>query len=111
MGAHYQDDGALLNALAALFVGRPIRQWDDSAVFTFRRQLRSAFELIEGTALGMSDAPDLDPELRDGLVALAEAKAAAVAEQLANLLGRDRASERLAQIAEGLRSHEVRRGV
>lgn len=105
--APYRDDASLVNALSTLLVGRPIRQWDDTIVPSFRRQLRSAFEVIEGTALGMSQAPDLDPKLRKGLIALAEAKAATIAEQLADIVGTERAADRLENIAQQLRAHET----
>ena len=109
LSAPYRDDASLVNALSTLLVGRPIRQWDDTVVPSFRRQLRSSFEVIEGTALGMSHAPDLDPELRDGLIALAEAKAATIAEQLADVVGAERAADRLEHIAGELRAHEATR--
>jgi hypothetical protein len=105
--APYRDDSTLVNALATLLVGRPIRQWDDTIVPSFRRQLRSALEVIEGTALGLIQAPDIEPELRDGLIALAEAKAATIAAQLAEIVGPEQAANRLAQIAEELRAPPI----
>ena len=99
----YKDDGSLVNALATLLVGRPIRQWDDAIVPSFRRQLRSALEVIEGTALGLSDTPDLDPKLREGLVALAEARAETAADQLQALVGANRAAQVLEGIASDIR--------
>ena len=108
LNAPYRDDASLVNALSTLLVGRPIRQWDDTVVPSFRRQLRSSFEVIEGIALGMSHAPDLDPELRTGLIALAEAKAATIAEQLADIVGAERAADRLEHIAGELRAHEAK---
>ena len=106
--APYRDDGALVNALSTLLVGLPIRQWDDTVVPSFRRQLRSAFEVIEGTALGMSHAPDLDPELRAGLTALAEAKLATIGEQLSDIVGAENAAAKLEYIAAQLRADEAK---
>lgn len=106
LGAPYREDGALLNALSSLLVGRTLRQWDDTVVISFRRQLRSAFDIIEGTALEMTQASDLDPALRHGLVALAEAKAANLGDQLAHLLGTDAAAETLEEIALSLREKQ-----
>lgn len=103
LGAPYRDDGTLVNALATLLVGRPIKQWDDTVVTSFRRQLRSAFEVIESTALELSEAADLDPSLREGLIGLAEAKVTTVGSHLADILGPERAAERLEQIAAELR--------
>jgi len=103
LNAPYRDDGSLVNALATLLVGRPIKQWDDAVVTNFRRQLKSAFESIEATALELSEASDLDPELREGLIGLAEAKAATVGSHLADILGSERAAERLEQIAADIR--------
>ena len=93
-----------VNALATLLVGRPIKQWDDAVVTNFRRQLRSSFEGIEAAALELSEASDLDPELREGLARLAEAKAATVGSHLADILGSERAAQRLEQIAAEIRS-------
>jgi hypothetical protein len=101
--APYKDDGSLVNALATLLVGRPIRQWDDAIVPSFRRQLRSALEVIEGTALALSDAPELDPELREGLVALAKAKTATDAKLLVAIAGHDAAVQVLEDIAADIR--------
>lgn len=105
--APYRDDATLVNALSTLLVGRPIRLWDDTVVPSFRRQLRSAFEVIEATALSRSQSPDLDPELREGLAALAEAKAATIASQLAEILGPELAANRLEALAQELRGHEL----
>ena len=105
----YRDDASLVNALSALLVGRSIQQWDDAVIPSFRRQLRNAFEVIEGTALAMSRTPGLDPELRDGLVALAEAKAATIADQLVDILGAEAAADRLESIAGALRAHSTDR--
>jgi hypothetical protein len=105
--APYQDDGSLVNALSTLLVGKPIRQWDDSVVPSFRRQLRSAFELIESTALGLSESPELDAELRDGLTALAEAQITTIAVRLGDIVGGDQAAAALEAIAAELRSHHV----
>jgi len=107
LSAPYRDDASLVNALSTLLVGRPIQQWDETVIPSFRRQLRSAFEVIESTALGMSEAPDLDPELRDGLIALAEAKAATIAAQLADIVGPERAADSLEHLAAELRGHEA----
>ena len=104
LNAPYRDDGSLVNALATLLVGRPIKQWDDAVVTNFRRQLRSSFEGIEAAALELSEASDLDPELREGLARLAEAKAATVGSHLADILGSERAAQRLEQIAAEIRS-------
>ncbi len=101
--APYKDDGLLVSALATLLVGRPIRQWDDAIVPSFRRQLRSALEVIEGTALALTEAPDLDPELKEGLVALAKAKTATGAELLVAIAGRDEAVQVLEDISAGIR--------
>ena len=106
----YRDDASLVNALSTLLVGRPIQQWDDAVVPSFRRQLRNAFEVIEGTALAMSLSPGLDPELRDGLAALAEAKAATIAEQLGDIVGAEAAADRLESIAGALRARTADRG-
>ena len=105
----YRDDASLVNALSTLLVGRSIQQWDDAVVPSFRRQLRNAFEVIEGTALAMSRTAGLDPELRDGLVALAEAKTVTVADQLADILGAEEAADRLEFIAAELRAHSTDR--
>lgn len=102
--APYKTDAKLVNALAILLVGRPIRQWDDSVVLTFRRQLRSAFDSIESAALGFGERPDLDDELRDGLAALALTKAESAAEHLAGIAGPDEAATALESIAASLRS-------
>ncbi|MBL25304.1 MAG: hypothetical protein CMM48_15580 [Rhodospirillaceae bacterium] len=99
----YRDDRSLVNALSVLLVGLPISQWDDAIVPSFRRQLRSAFEVIEGTALDLSQAPDLDPELRKGLTALAEAKVETIVNQLADIIGTERAAKRIEGIAQELR--------
>ncbi len=103
LGKAYRDDRSLVNALSVLLVGVPISQWDDSIVPSFRRQLRNAFELIEGTALELSQEPDLDPELGKGLTALAEAKVETIVGQLADIIGRERAAERVEGIAKELR--------
>lgn len=109
LGARYRQDGALVNALSSLLVGRTIRQWDDSVVIAFRRQLRSSMDVIEGTALEMSRASDLDPELKAGLVALAEAKVQNLGEHLSELLGREEAAKTLEQIASVIRIQEQER--
>ena len=111
MCSPYRDDASLLNALATLLVGRPIRQWDDAVVSSFRRQLRNAFETIEATALESIQASDSDPELRDGLIAIAEAKATAAALQLSDILGAESAARRLEQMAAELRTDAPNRVV
>ena len=100
----YDDDGLLVNALSKLLVGLPIRQWDDSSVPGFGRQLRYAFEVIEGTAIGLGDDDQVDPELSAGLVALAEARTKTIAMRLSGILGAEQAATRLEQIAAELRS-------
>ena len=100
----YRDDGALMNALATLLVGRPIRQWDDTVVPAFRRQLRTALEEIEGTALHLAGSQEADPELREGLVALAQARMERTARQLGGVLGSEEAARRLEAMAARLRA-------
>ena len=106
--SRYRNDATLVNALSTLLIGLPIREWDDAKVPSFRRELRNAFEVIEGTALSMSGAVNLDPELRAGLIALAEAKAATIANQLADIVGAEKAADRLEQIAGDLRPHKAK---
>jgi len=107
--APYRDDATLVNALSTLLIGKTIRQWDDAVVPAFRRQLRSAFEVIEGTALEMSQSTELDEELREGLIGLAEAKAATIAAQLADIVGSERAARKLEELAQQMRTETVAR--
>jgi hypothetical protein len=104
--ASYRDDRSLMNSLASLLVGSKIKKWDDASVPEFQRKLKGAFESIEGTALALSDQPDIDPELRRGLVSLAKAKTETVTGQFAALAGPDEALELIEHIAEGLRAQK-----
>ena len=101
--ADYPDDAALANALSVLLIGRPIRQWDDTHIPAFRRQLRNTFEVIESAALALRRTPSLDPALRAGLTALAEAKTLSAADELADIVGADQAAGQLETIAKALR--------
>lgn len=101
----YRDDGSLMNALATLLVGKPIRQWDDTVMMAFRRQLRTALEEIEGRALHLADSQEVDPELREGLAALAQARMERTAVQSGGVLGSEQAAQRLEEMAARLRSH------
>jgi len=51
----------------------------------------------------LSDAPELDPELREGLVALAKAKTATDAKLLVAIAGHDAAVQVLEDIAADIR--------
>ena len=99
----YRDDEALVNALSSLLVGLPLQEWDDAVAPNFRRQLRQALDVVENTAIGLSQVSGLDPELRDGLGRLTEARAWTVAEQLADILGPEAAADQLEAIAKDLK--------
>ena len=105
--APYRDDGALLNALSTLLVGRTLQQWDDSVVPAFRRELRNTFDAIETTAVAASRANELDAEAMKGLISLAEARTRSVVDHLAEVVGRGQAADRLEVIAAGLRESSV----
>ena len=107
LGAPYRDDGALVNALSTLLVGRTIRQWDDSVVPAFRRQLRSTFEIIETTAATVGRGNGLDAEAKAGLAGLAEARTRSVVEHLAEVLGPEEAADRLESFVAKLRGTTV----
>ena len=101
--SHYRDDDALVNALATLLVGLPLQHWDDAVIPNFRRQLRQVFDVIEGTAVGLSRNSGVDPELKEGLTRLTEARTWTVAGQLAEILGNEAAASQLEVIATDLR--------
>ena len=103
----YRDEVALLNALSSLLIGLPIHEWDDTAVSSFRRQLRQALDVIESTVVGLSRASGGDPELRDGLGRLMEARARTVAGQLADILGHQDAADQLLALASELRNRHL----
>ena len=103
LSSPYRDDAALVNALSTLLLGRTLRQWDDSVVPAFRRQLRSTFEVIESTAVAAGSSKTLDAEAKEGLASLAEARTRSVAEHLAEVLGSEEAAGLLESIAAKLR--------
>ncbi len=98
----HDDDGALANALSTLLLGLPLHQWNDASPSSFRRQLHSVLETIEGAAFDLARRRGPDSEIRSGLAKLADARTRQLASRLAELLGREEAARTLEAVAARL---------
>ena len=103
MSMPYDSDAKLLDSLAVLMIGRPLRKWDDNAALMFERRVREAVHDVEEHALREADT-HFREAVAKRLSALALRRIEEYADRLEALIGRREAVERLQEMIERLRA-------
>ncbi len=94
----YQDDGAFIDAAAALLVGRQPKRWDDADLQRFRNEVSSVTSRIEGAALADKE------KCGEATVGLVEQRLKAYLSRLIDTVGFEAADKRLQEILHDLRT-------
>jgi len=98
MATPYRSDRQLIDSLAQLLVGKPIKQWDDISMGAFQRELDGAVRRVEEIALssGLTVNEIGDPNGR--LASLAKKRFAQWHSRYRELVGEDAAIESLREL-------------
>ena len=109
MATPYRSDRQLIDSLAQLLLGKPIKQWDDTSIGAFQRELDGAVRRVEEVALssGLTSHELGDPNGR--LASLARKRFAQWHTRYRELVGEEAALESLreleSEIADKRRPH------
>ena len=96
----YQTDRAMVDALAALLVGKRIDRWEDSSIVVFERELGAVIRRVEDTVLSLATASD--GARRQSVVDIATCRLQASLRAITNVAGPDQARAIVAETLDAL---------
>ena len=96
----YETDRAMVDALAALLVGKRVHRWEDSSIVVFERELGAVIRRVEDTVLSLATATD--GARNQSIVDIATSRLQASLRAITNVAGPEQARTIVARTLEQL---------